>query len=81
MKTMPRLKGFDYRRPFFYMVTVKRREGAAAEPFSAIAADENGLWAGTYQGLWDAIDKYNRDTFGFTQEQLDAARLPMSIMF
>ena len=39
------------------------------------------LYTGTYQGLWDAIDKYNRDTFGFTQEQLDAARLPMSIMF
>jgi hypothetical protein len=39
------------------------------------------LYTGTYQGLWDAIDKYNRDTFGFTQEQLDAARLPISIMF
>ena len=29
---------------------------------SAIAADAKGVWAGTYQGLWDAIDKYNRDT-------------------
>ena len=36
---MGRLPGFDYKRPFFYMVTVKRRVGAAAEPFSAIAAD------------------------------------------
>ena len=36
---MGRLPGFDYKRPFFYMVTVKRREGAAAAPFSAIAAD------------------------------------------
>ena len=39
------------------------------------------LFEGTYQGLWDAIDKYNRDTFGFTQEELDGARLPISIMF
>ena len=36
---MGRLPGFDYQRPFFYMVTVKRRDGAAAAPFSAIAAD------------------------------------------
>ena len=36
---MGRLPGFDYKRPFFYMVTIKRREGAAVEPFSAIAAD------------------------------------------
>ena len=39
------------------------------------------LYTGNYQCLWDAIDKYNRDTFGFTQEQIDAARLPISIMF
>ena len=39
------------------------------------------LYAGTYQCLWDSIDKYNRETYGFTQEQLDAARLPISIMF
>ena len=36
---MGRLPGFDYKRPFFYMVTIKRREGAAAAPFSAIAPD------------------------------------------
>ena len=34
MKTMPRLKGFDYRRPFFYMVTLKRR--ATLSAFSQI---------------------------------------------
>jgi hypothetical protein len=39
------------------------------------------LYEGTYQALWDAIDKYNRETYGFTQEQLDAARLPINIMF
>ena len=39
------------------------------------------LYKGTYAGLWDAIDKYNRDTFGFTQEQIEAARMPMSILF
>ena len=36
---MGRLPGFDYKRPFFYMVTITRREGAAEAPFSAIAAD------------------------------------------
>ena len=36
---MGRLPGFDYKRPFFYMVTIKRREGAAVAPFSAIADD------------------------------------------
>ncbi len=39
------------------------------------------LYEGTYQALCDAIDKYNRETYGFTQEELDAARLPISIMF
>ena len=29
-KTMPRLKGFNYRRPFFYMVTLKRLANLAA---------------------------------------------------
>jgi len=36
---MGRLPGFDYKRPFFYMVTIKRRDGAAVAPFSAIASD------------------------------------------
>lgn len=39
------------------------------------------LYEGTYKGLWDAIDKYNCQKFGHKQEELDAARLPMSIMF
>ena len=39
------------------------------------------LYTGTYQCLWDAIDKYNRDTYGFTQEEIENARLPISIMF
>ena len=40
MKTMPRLKGFNYRRPFFYMVTLKRRADLSA--FSQIAEEANG---------------------------------------
>ena len=36
-KTMPRLKGFNYRRPFFYMVTLKRRAGLSA--FSQITEE------------------------------------------
>jgi len=35
---MPRLKGFDYSKPFFYMVTLKRLPGLA--PFSQIAEGE-----------------------------------------
>ena len=34
IKTMPRLKGFDYKRPYFYMVTLKALPGIA--PFSKI---------------------------------------------
>ncbi len=37
-RTMPRLKGFDYSKPFFYMVTLKRLPGLA--PFSQIADGE-----------------------------------------
>ena len=37
-RTMPRLKGFDYSKPFFYMVTLKRLSGLA--PFSQIAEGE-----------------------------------------
>ena len=39
------------------------------------------LYTGTYKGLWDAIDKYNCEKFGFTQQELDEARPPMAIMF
>ena len=36
---MSRLKGFDYRRPYFYMVTLKRLPGL--NPFSRISNDPN----------------------------------------
>jgi len=39
------------------------------------------VYPGTYKELWDAIDAYNCKTFGLKQEDLDAARLPMDIMF
>ena len=39
------------------------------------------LYEGTYKGLWDAIDKYNCEHFGLKQEDIEAARLPMNIMF
>ena len=35
--TMKRLKGFDYRKPYFYMVTLKRLVGLLA--FSQITED------------------------------------------
>ncbi len=36
---------------------------------------------GVYQSMWNEIDKYNIEKFGCTQEELDAARLPINIMF
>ena len=37
---MGRLPGFDYKRPFFYMATIKRAAGAALQhPFSAISPE------------------------------------------
>ena len=36
---------------------------------------------GTYKSLTKAIDEYNIRTYGFTQEELDAARYPIQIMF
>jgi len=39
------------------------------------------LYAGTYQALWDAIDRYNCETYGHKQEDIDSARLPINIMF
>jgi len=39
------------------------------------------VYPGAYKELWDAIDRYNCEQFGFTQEQLDAARLPINILF
>jgi hypothetical protein len=35
--TMKRLKGFDYRKPYFYMVTLKRLDGLLA--FSQITEE------------------------------------------
>lgn len=37
--TMKRLKGFDYKKPYHYMVTLKRLEGL--RPFSAITQEKN----------------------------------------
>ncbi|MBO4831418.1 MAG: uroporphyrinogen decarboxylase [Oscillospiraceae bacterium] len=37
------------------------------------------LFIDAYEGLWQAIDEYNTARFGFTQEQLDDARMPMSV--
>ena len=39
------------------------------------------VYPGTYMSLTNAIDKYNCEKFGHTQEQLDAAREPIQIMF
>ena len=39
------------------------------------------LYEGTYAGLWDAIDKYNCEKYGHKLEDIEAARLPMNIMF
>jgi hypothetical protein len=39
------------------------------------------VYPGTYAEIAKAIDKYNCEHYGFTQEQLDAARLPWQIMF
>ena len=39
------------------------------------------VYPGTYAEIWKTIDKYNIEHFGFTQEQLDEARPPMSVMF
>lgn len=39
------------------------------------------VFPGVYQSLWDEIDKYNTEKYGFTKEELDAQRVPISIMF
>ena len=39
------------------------------------------VFPGVYKSMWDEIDKYNIEKFGFTQEQLDDARLPIDVMF
>lgn len=39
------------------------------------------VYPGAYKALCEEIDKYNTELFGWTQEQLDEARLPWTIMF
>lgn len=39
------------------------------------------VFPGVYQSMCDAIDEYNTEKFGFTKEQLDEQRPPISIMF
>ena len=39
------------------------------------------VYSGTYMELAKAIDEYNIQHYGFTQEQLDDARAPWQIMF
>ena len=39
------------------------------------------VYPGTYMEISKAIDKYNIEHFGATQEEIDAARIPEEIMF
>ena len=39
------------------------------------------VFPGVYECLWNEIDAYNTEKFGFAKEQLDEARLPISVMF
>jgi len=39
------------------------------------------VFPGVYTSMCEEIDRYNIEKFGCTQEQLDAARMPMQIMF
>ena len=39
------------------------------------------VYPGTYKVLHDAICKYNEEHFGFTQEEQEAAAVPMVVMF
>lgn len=39
------------------------------------------VFPGVYQELWNDIDKINIEKYGCTQEEIDAARLPINIMF
>ena len=39
------------------------------------------VFPGVYKSMWDEIDKYNIEKYGATQEELDANRVPISIMF
>ena len=46
--TMKRLKGFDYKKPYFYMVTLKRRKGL--RPFCEITKVKEPPKDGPRQG-------------------------------
>ncbi len=39
------------------------------------------VFPGVYKELWDDIDRINIEKFGCTQEELDASRLPINVMF
>ncbi len=39
------------------------------------------VYPGVYQCMWDIIDKYNVEHFGCTQEEIEANRLPINVMF
>lgn len=39
------------------------------------------VFPGVYQSMSDEIDAYNTEKYGFTKEELEAQRLPISIMF
>ena len=55
---------------------------ATSTSFLCIAQGGPGsVFPGVYKSMWDEIDKYNIEKFGCTQEELDANRLPINIMF
>ncbi len=39
------------------------------------------VFPGVYKSMWDEIDKYSCEKFGLKQEDIDAQRLPINIMF
>ncbi len=39
------------------------------------------VYPGVYMSMINAIDRYNTEKFGFTQEELEGARMPLQIMF
>ena len=39
------------------------------------------LFKGTYDALWDAIDRYNCEKFGHKLEDIEANRMPKAVMF
>ena len=55
---MPRLKGFDYKRPYFYMVTLKALPGIAAfsKIVSAAEPPRDAKGRMKFLELYDALD-------------------------